>query len=72
MKTIMLTLTDEAAEAFEKLSETDKSKTAFFIEAYTKPLNEQAFANTLLNMAREARANGLTEKEIEIFLDTLS
>ena len=72
MKTITLSLSDEAAEAFEKLSETDKTKTAFFIEAYTKPLSEQAFANTLRNMAREARAKGLTEQEIEIFLNSLS
>jgi|GEM_PF-6623647 len=69
---ITLPLSDEAADAFERLSQTDKLKTAFFIEAYTKPLSEEAFAATLRNMAKEARANGLTEQEIDIFLNSLS
>jgi site-specific recombinase XerD len=72
MKNITLSLPDEAAEAFEKLPKEDKVKTALFIEAYTKPLSEEAFANTLRTMAQEARANGLTEQEIETFLNSLS
>jgi hypothetical protein len=72
MKTITLSISDEAAEAFEKLSETDKLKTAFFIEAYTRPLSEDAFATTLGKMAQEARSNGLTENDIDLFLKNLS
>ncbi len=72
MKTITLSLSDEAAEAFEKLPKQDKLKTAIFIEAYTKPLSEEDFAATLRNMAQEASAKGMTEQEIEIFLNSLS
>jgi hypothetical protein len=72
MKTITLLLPDEAAEAFEKLPKQEKLKTALFIEAYTKPLTEEDLAKTLRLMAQEARAQGLTEQEIEIFLNSLS
>ena len=72
MKTITLPLSDEAADAFEKLPTSEKLKTAFFIEAYTKPLSEKAFSNTLKNMAKEARANGMTEQEIDVFVNSLS
>ncbi len=72
MKTITLSLSDEAADAFEKLPQADKLKTVFFIEAYTKPLSEEAFAKVLQNMAKEARTNGLTEQEIDILVNNLS
>jgi hypothetical protein len=72
MKTINLSVPDEAAEAFENLSNEEKVKMAFFIEAFTRPMSEEAFAKTLRTMAQEARANGMTEQEIEIFLNSLS
>jgi hypothetical protein len=72
MKTVTIPLPDEAAEAFMKLSPEEKTKASFFLEAFTKSITMETLEDTLRNAAREARENGMTEAEIEDFLNSLS
>lgn len=72
MRNITLTLPDYAAEAYEGFSDADKAKTAFLVESFTHPLNEIEFSQTLKNIGNQVRENGMTEQEIETFLNELS
>jgi hypothetical protein len=72
MKNITLALPDEAADAFMRLSIEEKTKASFFIEAFTKSVEPESMENILKKAAKEARENGMTEADIDSFLESLS
>ncbi len=69
MKTVMLELPDDMAEAFERLSQVEK--VSLLSGSLKKPSRERLEA-LLDRTARQARENGMSEKDIEAFLTTLS
>lgn len=69
MKTVTLELPDEMAEAFERLSHVEK--VSLLAVSLKKPSRERLEA-LLDRTARQARENGMNEKDIEAFLATLS